>query len=70
MFLHQTTGAFMNWCQAKKLRPKTMKSYEQTIKLFERWLEDDTDVTRLQDIPISKIHHYSIVTIDFSLGKL
>lgn len=58
MFLHQTTGAFMNWCQAKKLRPKTMKSYEQTIKLFERWLEDDTDVTRLQDIKEEHILAY------------
>lgn len=40
MFLQQMIGAFLQFCQAKKLRPKTMSSYEQTLMLFARWLEE------------------------------
>ncbi|MGE6488476.1 tyrosine-type recombinase/integrase [Paenisporosarcina sp. NPDC076898] len=32
---------FMLDCSAKGLSPKTMKSYEQSLKLFARWLENE-----------------------------
>ena len=28
---------FMVYCRSTQLREKTMKSYEQTLRLFERW---------------------------------
>ena len=28
---------YMYHCRSRKLRPKTMSSYEQTLRLFERW---------------------------------
>ena len=32
----------MDYCQSKQLRPKTMASYEQTLKLFARWMDTET----------------------------
>lgn len=43
---------FMIYCQSKNLSRKTMASYEQTLKLFARYLEDTkkiTDATELKD---------------------
>ena len=43
---------FMNYCQSKNLSRKTMSSYEQALKLFARYLEDNvkiTDATKLTD---------------------
>lgn len=31
---------YMYYCRSRKLRPKTMNSYEQTLCLFERWLRE------------------------------
>jgi|GEM_PF-4951647 len=28
---------FMSYCQCKNLRPKTMRSYEQTLCIFEQY---------------------------------
>lgn len=43
---------FMNYCQSKNLSKKTMASYEQTLRLFARYLEDVlriTDATKLTE---------------------
>ena len=43
---------FMYYCQSKNLSRKTMKSYEQTLRLFSRYLEDIgkiTDATKVTD---------------------
>lgn len=40
----------MHHCHSRQLRPKTMLSYEQTLKLFGVWLADTTAVTRVEDI--------------------
>ena len=66
MFLHQTTVVFMHWYQAKKLRPKTMESYEQTIKLFDHFLENDTNPPCFQDI---KVKHILTYILDLKKGK-
>lgn len=31
---------YMYACKANDLRKKTLSSYEQTLRLFERWLKD------------------------------
>ena len=31
---------YMYYCQSKRLRQKTLTSYEQTLRLFERWLRE------------------------------
>ena len=40
---------FMVYCRSTQLRKKSMKSYEQTFRLFERWcMEAITDKLQLQ----------------------
>lgn len=36
---------FMNYCQSKNLSRKTTKSYEQSLRLFARYLEDKIKIT-------------------------
>lgn len=40
---------FMLYCRTNQLRPKTMASYEQTLRLFQRWLK----------VKLRKICHFS-----------
>lgn len=60
MFLQQMTGAFLQFCQAKKLRPKTMSSYEQTLKLFARWLEEEKGIETVEAITEEVIMAYIV----------
>ena len=32
---------FMVYCRSTQLRDRTMYSYEQTLRLFERWCSDE-----------------------------
>ena len=32
---------YMYNCQSRKLRKKTLQTYEQTLRLFERWCMDE-----------------------------
>lgn len=36
---------FMVYCRSTQLRAQTMKSYEQTLCLFERWCLEQMDIT-------------------------
>lgn len=38
-------GVFMDYCHSKALRPKTMQSYEQSLKLFAAWMRADGEST-------------------------
>ena len=35
---------YMYYCRSRKLRPKTMQSYEQTLRLFERWCKEEEGI--------------------------
>ncbi len=37
---------YMYYCRSRRLRPKTMASYEQTLRLFERWCLDEEGITQ------------------------
>ena len=39
---------FMVYCQSKQLRPKTMQSYEQALRLFARWCEEERRTKRMR----------------------
>ena len=41
---------FMDYCRSKQLRPKTMASYEQTLKLFSRWLKEKYDIENAEEV--------------------
>ena len=35
---------FMVYCRSRQLREKTMNSYEQTLRLFERWCREQMTI--------------------------
>ena len=50
----------MDYCQSKQLRPKTMASYEQTLKLFARWMEEEKRIARAEDVTEQHVREYII----------
>lgn len=51
---------FMCYCQSKQLREKTMKSYEQTIKLFVKWVRDSQKIESVEVIKEQTIRRYIV----------
>lgn len=49
---------YMYYCRSRKLRPKTMQSYEQTLRLFERWCEEEEGITVPSDVREITIRKY------------
>ena len=49
---------FMLYCRTRQLRPKTMASYEQTLRLFQRWLKDELKIERVNEITEPIIRKY------------
>ena len=49
---------YMYNCRSRKLRPKTMISYEQTLRLFERWCQEEAGITEPGQVLDSTIRHY------------
>lgn len=49
---------YMHDCRSRKLRPRTMQSYEQTLRLFERWCMDTAEIKTPQEVTESLIRHY------------
>jgi len=57
---HHSIALFMDYCQSKQLRPKTMASYEQTLKLFARWMEEEKRIARAEDVTEQHVREYII----------
>lgn len=49
---------FMLFCRSRQLREKTMNSYEQTLRLFERWCNESLQIERVDQITESVIRRY------------
>ena len=49
---------YMYNCRSRKLRPKTMISYEQSLRLFERWCLEEANITEPEQVLESTIRHY------------
>ena len=49
---------YMYNCRSRKLRPKTMISYEQTLRLFERWCQEEANITEPGQVLETTIRHY------------
>ena len=49
---------YLYYCQSRRLRPKTLASYEQTLRLFERWLREREGLYRLSDVREQTLRHY------------
>lgn len=49
---------FMVYCQSKQLRPKSMASYEQTLRLFQRWCKDTRQIENVDEVKENDIRRY------------
>ena len=49
---------FINFCDYKNLSTKTLASYEQTLKLFARYLQDYCNITRTEEVKEKTIADY------------
>jgi len=49
---------FMLYCESKNLSRKTLGSYEQTLRLFQFYLENEHDITDVKDVKSGHIRNY------------
>ena len=49
---------FMVYCRSKQLREKTMSSYEQALRLFQRWCESEMNITKVDQVSESVMRRY------------
>lgn len=49
---------FMVYCRSRQLREKTMNSYEQTLRLFQRWCEESLRIREVDKVSESVIRRY------------
>ena len=49
---------FMLFCRSRQLREKTMNSYEQTLRLFERWCFEQLQIETVDKVTESVIRRY------------
>lgn len=49
---------YMVYCQSRQLRKKTMESYEQTLKLFDRWCRDEMQIENVTEMTEGIIRRY------------
>ena len=58
MDMNRMIALFMDYCQSKVLRPKTIGSYEQALKLFARWMEDVKHIRTVDKVAEEHIRDY------------
>ena len=49
---------FMYFCKSKRLRPKTLLAYEQSLRLLEKWLKEEKGITQPQDVFEETLREY------------
>lgn len=49
---------YMDDCHSRQLRPQTMQSYEQALKLFATWMEETHDITQVEEVKDVHIRSY------------
>ena len=52
------TNEFMLYCRTTQLREKTMLSYEQTLRLFEKWCQEEQGITTVDKVNENVIRRY------------
>lgn len=51
---------YMYDCKCRQLRPKTMQSYEQTLRLFERWLREEQGIEDVKQVTEPVMRRYIV----------
>ena len=60
MSLQKMVDIFMDYCISKQLRPKTMKGYEQALRLFIRWVGERYGVDSVEKLKEAHIRAYIV----------
>lgn len=55
MEFNQHIIEYMTHCYSRQLRPKTMHSYESTLRLFERWCKEELGIETVDAVTESTI---------------
>lgn len=58
MDFDRTIALYMNDCYSRQLRPKTMHSYEQTLRLFYSWFSEKYSKDQVEDVKDVHIRTY------------
>ncbi len=52
------TNEFMLYCRTTQLREKTILSYEQTLRLFEKWCKEEQGISTVDKVNENVIRRY------------
>ena len=55
---------YIDYCNYKNLRPKTIKSYYQTLMLFASYLEEELEITDIKKVNKKVVEDYLAFTKD------
>ena len=58
MNMERIIALYMDDCYARQLRPKTMQSYEQALRLFSTWLEETCNIIQVEAVRDIHIRSY------------
>ena len=58
LLLQRMIALYMEDCRARNLRPKTMDSYEKTLKLLARWLREEQAIDWWESVSETHIRAY------------
>ena len=58
MNMDRIIALYMDDCHARQLRPKTMQSYEQALRLFSTWLEETCNITQVEAVKDIHLRSY------------
>ena len=58
MDMNRIIAMYMDDCHSRQLRPKTMQSYEQALRLFSTWLEETHCITQVEAVKDIHIRSY------------
>ena len=56
---------YMVYCKSRQLREKTLISYEQALRLFQRWCKEEMKILDVLDITESVILGIGSPSLDF-----
>ena len=58
MQIEKSISVFLNYCRSKQLRPKTIRSYEQALLLFARWMRKSEGVGMVEQVCEMTVRDY------------
>ena len=61
MKFEPTINLYLEYCMSRQLRPRTLRSYEQTIRLFAVWLRETQAIEDIEDVKDSTVRRYIII---------